>query len=115
MRNPLEAQRADTAAQIQATIGTNGSNGAVVPGVAGPNSSMAAAQTAAASAISPNNPFGLPPDALQTYSSGQEDFSSVPADLQRSNIIALLDVAAPGTLLAQQRQLAYQQSLLAAG
>jgi polysaccharide biosynthesis/export protein len=38
----------------------------------------------------------------------------VPADLQRSDIMALLDVAAPGTRLAQQRQLAYHQSLLAA-
>jgi polysaccharide export outer membrane protein len=117
IRNPLEAQRADTAAQTQAAVGaTNGINGSVVAaGVApGPNGSVAAAQTAAASAISPNNPFGLPPDALQSYAFGQEDFSSVPADVQRNNIIALLDVAAPGTMLAQQRQLAYQQSLLTA-
>ena len=117
IRNPLEAQRADTAAQVQAAVGTNpGTNNTVVAGgTGGPNSSVGAAQAAAASAISPNNPFGLPPDALQSYASGQEDFSSVPADLQRSNIIALLEVAAPGTQLAQQRQLTYQQSLLAAG
>jgi len=101
IRNPLEAQRADAAAQAQAVA------------AGGPNTA-AAAQASVASAISPNNPFGLPPEALQSYSSGQEDFSSVPADIQRNNIIALLDVAAPGTLLAQQRQLAYQQSLLTA-
>ncbi len=112
IRNPLEAQRADTAAQLQASVGgANGTNGAAAGAT---NLSVAAAQAAAATAISPNNPFGLPPDALQSYSSGQDDFSSVPADLQRSNIIALLDMAAPGTLLAQQRQLAYQQSLLSA-
>jgi len=105
IRNPLEAQRADAAAQAQATAAVGS------PGNAG--NAGAAAQAAAASAISPNNPFGLPPEALQSYSSGQEDFSSVPADIQRNNIIALLDVAAPGTLLAQQRQLAYQQSLAA--
>ena len=106
IRNPLEAQRADTAAQAQA----------VAAGPGNPNAAAAAntaASQAAAHAISPNNPFGLPPEALQSYSSGQEDFNSVPADLQRSNIIALLDIAAPGTLLAQQRQLAYQQSLTA--
>ena len=107
IRNPLEAQRADTAAQAQATVGS--------PGAAANTSfSVSAAQTAAATAVSPNNPFGLPPDALQSYSYGQEDFSSVPADLQRNNIIALLDIAAPGTLLSQQRQLAYQQALMTA-
>jgi len=110
IRNPLEAQRADTAAQLQATVG--GATGTNTAAAGATNISVAAAQNAAATAVSPNNPFGLPPDALQSYSSGQEDFSSVPADLQRSNIIALLDVAAPGTLLAQQRQLAYHQSLL---
>ena len=50
-------------------------------------------------------PFGLPPGALEAAAStGQEDFSAVPADLQRSDILALLDVPAPGSLLAQQRQ-----------
>jgi protein involved in polysaccharide export with SLBB domain len=105
IRNPLEAQRADAAAQAQA-IAAGGPNNA--------NATSAAAQASVASAVSPNNPFGLPPEALQSYSSGQEDFSSVPADIQRNNIIALLEVPAPGTLLAQQRQLAYQQSLLTA-
>jgi protein involved in polysaccharide export with SLBB domain len=115
IRNPLEAQRADTAAQAQATIGgPAGAAGAASAASTNTSFSVSAAQTAAATAVSPNNPFGLPPDALQSYSYGQEDFSSVPADLQRSNIIALLDVAAPGTLLAQQRQLAYQQALLSA-
>jgi protein involved in polysaccharide export with SLBB domain len=106
IRNPLEAQRADAAAQAQAAAASGAGNAAAAAG-----SANVAASQAAANAISPNNPFGLPPEALQSYSSGQEDFSSVPADLQRSNIIALLDIAAPGTMLAQQRQLAYQQSL----
>jgi len=91
IRNPLETQRVDAAVQ-----GQGGASGG-----------------ANANAISPNNPFGLAPEALESYSSGQEDFSNVPANTQRDNIIALLDVAAPGTLLAQQRQMAYQQSLLA--
>src|SRR6185312_5058785 len=60
-----------------------------------------------ATAASSANPFGLQPGAAEA-STGQEDFSSVPADLQRSNIIALLDTPAPGSLLAQQRQLQAQ-------
>jgi len=64
-----------------------------------------------ASFVSPSNPFGLLPGQLESYSSGQEDFSSVPADVQRANIIALLDVAAPGTLLAQQHDMAYQRAM----
>ena len=64
-----------------------------------------------ASLVSPSNPFGFLPGQLESYSSGQEDFSSVPADVQRANIIALLDVAAPGTPLAQQHEAAYQKAL----
>ena len=100
IRNPLEASRADSAAAAQAAVvPPNGSN------------SAASVQALMTPAITPENPFGLPPGTLDAYSSGQEDFSSVPADIQRNNIIALLDLAAPGTPLAQQRQLAYQQSL----
>lgn len=101
IRNPLEASRADTAAQAsQAAVATGG------------NANVAAAQ-AAGPAVTPENPFGLPPGTLDAYFSGQEDFSSVPSDIQRNNIIALLDMAAPGTLLARQRQQAYQRSLTA--
>lgn len=96
IRNPLEASRADAAVAAQAV-------------------NPAAAQSSISSAISPENPFGLPPGALEAYSSGQEDFSSVSADIQRNSIIALLEIAAPGTLLAQQRQRAYQQSLSGGG
>lgn len=99
IRNPLEASRADAAAQAAAQAANN-------------NPAM---QVSMSSAISPDNPFGLPPGALDAYSSGQEDFSSVSADIQRNNIIALLEIATPGTLLAQQRQRAYQQSLSGAG
>jgi polysaccharide export outer membrane protein len=106
IRNPLEAQRADAAAAAQAAAPGNN-------GIAN-NSSAASAQAANASAISPDNPFGLQPGQLDAYSSGQEDFSSVPADVQRNDIIALLNVAAPGSVDALMRAQAYQQSLLTA-
>jgi polysaccharide export outer membrane protein len=48
--------------------------------------------------ITSDNPFGLDLGMLEAVASGQNDFSSVPADLQRANIIALLDLAAPGTM-----------------
>ena len=103
IRNPLEtsAEQAAEAVAIANAQNNNGSNGISRPSVI--------AITAAP--VSPDNPFGLRRGALDEAATGQEDFSNVPADLQRSNIIALLDMAAPGTLLAQQHQLAYQQSL----
>jgi polysaccharide export outer membrane protein len=109
IRNPLESDRVDAVA-AQPPVNNNNSN------TNGANSNGNSANTVQinAGAISPDNPFGLQPGALEAYSLGQEDFSSVPADLQRRNIIALLDVAAPGTFLAQQRKLAYQQALLTA-
>ena len=61
--------------------------------------------------VTPSNPFGLDPAVLQQASTGQEDFSGVPADIQRSNITALLETAAPGTALAAQKELAYQKAL----
>ena len=104
IRNPLETsaeQAAEAAAAANAQNSSSNNNSVSRPSVI--------AITAAP--VSPDNPFGLRPGALDEAMTGQEDFSSVPADLQRSNIIALLNMAAPGTLLAQQRQLAYQQSL----
>jgi protein involved in polysaccharide export with SLBB domain len=103
IRNPLEAQRADAAAAAQAAAASSSSN-----------STPASVQAATASAISPDNPFGLQPGQLDAYSSGQEDFSSVPAEIQRADIIALLNVSAPGSVDALMRAEAYQQSLLAA-
>jgi protein involved in polysaccharide export with SLBB domain len=100
IRNPLEAQQR---ADVQA---------AAASAPAGASPAIAAAlqaQGLSPNGVSPENPFGLQPGALDASSTGQEDFSSVPADLQRSNIIALLDIPAPGSLLAQQRQLATQQ------
>lgn len=70
-----------------------------------------AAQDTAKSQVTPSNPFGLDPAILQQASNGQEDFSGVPADIQRANITALLETAAPGTALATQRELAYQRAL----
>ncbi|HKU63936.1 MAG TPA: SLBB domain-containing protein, partial [Rhizomicrobium sp.] len=106
IRNPLEtsAEQAAEAAAANAQNSSSNNNSVSRPSVI--------AITAAP--VSPDNPFGLRPGALDEAMTGQGDFSSVPADLQRSNIIALLNMAAPGTLLAQQRQLAYQQSLQAA-
>jgi polysaccharide export outer membrane protein len=106
IRNPLEAQRADAAAAAQAAATTTTSST--------PTGGTQTVQTANISAISPNNPFGLQPGQLDAYSSGQEDFSSVPADTQRNDIIALLNVAAPGSVDALMREQAYQQSLLTA-
>jgi protein involved in polysaccharide export with SLBB domain len=103
IRNPLEAQRIP-AIVTQSTAGSGNGNGSLSSTIQPPSSS----------AISPDNPFGLQPGQLDTYSTGGEDFSGVPADLQRANITALLDVAAPGSPMALQRQLAYQQALLTA-
>jgi len=95
IRNPLDAQR-DT---VQSPISVSA------------NAVAAAPRPTQTNLVSPSNPFGLSPGQLENYSSGQEDFSSVPADVQRANIVALLDVAAPGTPLAQQHDMAYQRAL----
>ena len=108
IRNPLEAQRADAAAAAQAAAGGAGN------GASSSTSGASPAQAANVSTISPNNPFGLQPGQLDAYASGQEDFTSVPADTQRNDIIALLNVAAPGSVDALMREQAYQQSLLTA-
>jgi protein involved in polysaccharide export with SLBB domain len=104
IRSPLENQRTQVAS-LPPVAGNN------VSGAAG--ATAAAAQTNLASAVSPTNPFGLEPGQLDSYSSGQDDFSSVPADMQRANIVALLDMAAPGSPLAMQREASYQRALTA--
>jgi protein involved in polysaccharide export with SLBB domain len=100
IRNPLATFQADAAQSLAASSPTtaNGQNAA------------AAAAAIQQPAITPTNPFGLQPGALDAAETGQ-DLSSVPADLQRSNIVALLDVPMPGTEYAKQQQLAYQQHL----
>jgi len=104
IRNPLETQRSDAlAAAAPATSGATPLNPLAV-------SQTQPAATNSAAATSFSNPFGLQPGALENSSTGQEDFSSVPADIQRSNIIALLDTPAPGSLLFQQRQMQAQQA-----
>jgi protein involved in polysaccharide export with SLBB domain len=112
IRNPLATSRQDATAAAQATSPSNSSNNS--SNAATSPAAIAAAQAAVAGAISPNNPFGLPPGELAANATDQEDFSGVPADQQRNDIIALLDVAAPGTRTALMRQQAYQQSLLTA-
>ena len=116
IRNPLEAQRADAAAAAQAAAASATTSSGAGNSAGGGTSSIvvSAALAANASAISPDNPFGLQPGQLDTYSSGQEDFSSVPPDVQRNDIIALLNVAAPGSMDALMRAQAYQQALLTA-
>ncbi len=115
IRNPLEAQRADAAAAAQSAAASGTTTTSTSNGGNGTNSIvMSQAMAANASAISPDNPFGLLPGQLDAYSSGQDDFSSVPADIQRNDIIALLNVAAPGSVDALNRAQAYQQALLTA-
>jgi polysaccharide export outer membrane protein len=100
IRNPLETQRADALAAAAPSSGS-GSTPINPLALLQQTQTPAATPTAAASF---SNPFGLQPGALENSSTGQEDFSSVPADIQRSNIVALLDTPAPGSLLYQQRQ-----------
>jgi polysaccharide export outer membrane protein len=76
------------------------------------NSARGNAAPTMANRSDPNSPFGLDPATLDANSSDLGDFGNIPAELQRADIIALLDFAPPGTLLAQQRESAYQQSLL---
>jgi len=99
IRNPLETQRADA---LAAAAPSSSSNPTPINPLALLQTQTPAATPAAAASFS--NPFGLQPGALENSSTGQEDFSSVPADIQRSNIVALLDTPAPGSLLYQQRQ-----------
>lgn len=108
IRNPLVADRAEQAASAPGPT-TSNAGAASQPSS---SAAFAAAQTAVASAVSPSNPFGLKPGELASAGTNQDDFSDVPADLQRSNIIALMDVPAPGTLTALMREQIYQQSLL---
>ncbi len=98
VRNPLDTNRADAAAAIQAASG----------------GAAAATGQLTGNSVSPNNPFGLQPGQLESDNFNLDDFSGVPTDMQRSDIVALLNVAAPGTPLADQRQAAYQQALATA-
>ena len=91
IRNPLETQRADALAAATPPAAAPSNPGALLQ-------TQTAATSAAAASFS--NPFGLQPGALENSSTGQEDFSSVPADIQRSNIVALLDTPAPETTAA---------------
>ncbi|MBA2587644.1 MAG: SLBB domain-containing protein [Alphaproteobacteria bacterium] len=111
IRNPLATNRAQAIAASQSSgPASNASNSSNAASPA----AIAAAQVAVASAVSPANPFGLSPDEALANGLDVEDFSGVPADIQRSNIIALLHTAAPGTLNALMRQQAYQQALITA-
>jgi len=108
IRNPLETQRSDTLAAAVAT--TAGQAGAQAGAQAAGQTAAQSALSSASAGVSDINPFGLPPGILEAALNGQEDFSAVPDDLKRSNILALLNTPAPGGLLAQQlRQEAKQQ------
>ncbi|HYS45968.1 MAG TPA: polysaccharide biosynthesis/export family protein, partial [Rhizomicrobium sp.] len=114
IRNPLETQRADAAAvAVNAGSAANNNNNNANAGNNNVNNNniIAAMQARANPAITPDNPFGLQPGALEASSTGQEDFSSVSADIQRANIIALLDTPAPGSFSAQ-RDMANQLALM---
>ncbi len=105
VRNPLDTSRADAAATMQAAqaveASASGGNGAATALLGG-------------NSVSPQNPFGLQPSQLESDNFNLDDFSGVPTDIQRADIVALLNVAAPGTLLADQRQMAFQQALATA-
>lgn len=103
IRNPLETQRSDQlAAAIATSPGSNAPNGQTVSQVATAQTAAQLALSSAAAGVSDINPYGLPPGTLEAASNGQEDFSGVPAELRRSDILALLNTPAPGSLLAQQ-------------
>ena len=103
IRNPLAPIRTD-AVPVSGTSSSGGSS-----------AQLTTAVQETPRPITPDNPFGLEQTGAGDFAAGQEDFrASVPADLQRSNILALLEVAAPGTLIALQRQQAYQRALMQA-
>jgi polysaccharide export outer membrane protein len=104
VRNPLEAIRSEIAATAVAAA----------PGQTAATAATAAQTAALQHPVTPDNPYGLEAGTLEGFASGQEDYTALSADLQLANINALLDVATPGTLAAQQRMLAYQQALLTA-
>ena len=97
IRNPLQNSRVGTTTSVSSTV-------------PGGTSSLVNAPLA----VTPDNPYGLDPGTLEDFASGQEDTSGLPSDTQLANTNALLEVAAPGSLAAQQRLMAYQQALLTA-
>jgi polysaccharide export outer membrane protein len=114
IRNPLETQRSDamaSAASPNMPAATAAAPGNVASAqLAGLTTAQMALSSTAATAGSSLNPFGLPPGVLEATSTDQEDFSDVPSDLKRNNIIALMGAGAPGSGLAEkQRQQQVQQ------
>ena len=108
IRNPLETQRSQAlSAAVGAPSTAGGAGQALTQGQTAAQSALASA----AAVASDTNPYGLPPGTLEAATTGQEDFSGVPADLKRSDILALLNTPAPGSLLAQQM---HQQAAQAA-
>jgi polysaccharide export outer membrane protein len=101
IRNPLQAIKAQTTVTVPSNTAGGTSTVVITPPPLPPP-------------VTPDNPYGLEPGTLEAFATGQEDISGLPADLQLSNINALLDVSAPGTPAAQQRLMAYQQALLTA-
>jgi len=98
-RNPLVADldaRASATASASSTGGTTPANA-----------------TAAAMAQDMDNPANLSKQALMFNENqfGMDDVVSAPADVQRANITALLDLAQPGTIWARQREQAYRDRM----
>jgi polysaccharide export outer membrane protein len=98
IRNPLQNIRVQTPVAVPS----------------GSGSTLVSAAPQPPPAVTPDNPYGLELGTLEDFASGQDDVSGLPADLQLTNINALLEVSAPGTPAAQQRMMAYQQALLTA-
>lgn len=61
----------------------------------------------------PDNPANLSKQAQMFNENqiGMDDVVSAPADVQRANITALLDLAQPGTIWARQREQAYRDRM----
>lgn len=99
IRNPLQNIKTGTTTSVSSSVPGGSSTLVSVPPPPPPP-------------VTPDNPYGLDAGTLEDFVSGQEDVGGLPADLQLTNINALLEVAAPGTQAAQQRLLAYQQALI---
>lgn len=102
LRNPVTA---DADAQAVAA------NAAAANAAANPNATPAD-NAAARLALDPENPANISRQAQQVseIQFGMDEVASAPADLQRAEITALLDLAQPGTIWAKQQNRAYQDS-----
>jgi protein involved in polysaccharide export with SLBB domain len=96
-RNPVTAEADATAAQ------------AALTGAPGGTPLPADTPALVKLAMDPNSPANLAKQAQKDSQNqfGMDDVSGAPADLQRADVIALMDMAEPGTIWAKQQNDAY--------